>query len=391
MNRRATRPRATGDPRRPTGPVLRATAIRWRRPRRLLSAATGTALAITLAGAGTAQAHESGQAPPLRVMTQNLYLGADLTPALVATDPTSFLTAVATIYGSARATDFAVRADAIAEEVRTGSPDLIGLQEVARWETSGPASTAPGQDFLTLLQQALAARGLHYTVAAVSPNATIGPLPLLTPCGSTTVGACLVTLKDRDVVLVNQDTPGLHWWGAQQGNYQTQQLFTPPVPGAEPVSFRRGWTSIEGRYHGRRFHFVTTHLETETFPAVQQAQAAELLAGPAFGAGADLLTGDLNSAADGSSTTTYATVTGRFRDAWVGVGDGPGYTCCHSPALSDPSPALAERIDLVLTHGAWPVDAEVVGDAPFSATAPRWASDHAGVIAALRLGRRGHG
>jgi endonuclease/exonuclease/phosphatase family metal-dependent hydrolase len=355
----------------------------------MMAAATGTALAIILTGAGTAQADDGGQAPPLRVMTRNLYLGADLGPAVRATDTASFLAAVAGIYASARANDFAVRAEGIAEEVRTTSPDLIGLQEVSQWETSGPASTAPGQDFLTLLQTALAARGLDYALAAVSPNATLGPLPLLTPCGSPVVGACLVTLKDRDVVLVNQRTPGLQWWGAQHGNYQTQQLFTPPVPGAEPVSFRRGWASIEGRYHGRRLHFVTTHLETETFPAVQQAQAAELLAGPAFGPGADLLTGDLNSAADGSSTTTYATVTGRFRDAWR-INDGPGYTCCHDPALSDPSQALAERIDLVLAHGARPVRATVVGDAPFSATAPLWASDHAGVVAALRLARRGH-
>ncbi len=48
-------------------------------------------------------------------------------------------------------------------------------------------------------------------MAAVSVNAVIGPVPLVSPCASTTVGACLLTFTDRDVILVNQDTRRLHW------------------------------------------------------------------------------------------------------------------------------------------------------------------------------------
>ena len=59
--------------------------------------------------------------PPhaLRVMTQNLYLGADLTPVLGLTDPSEFLGAVAGIYATSRATNFSARAEAVADEIET--------------------------------------------------------------------------------------------------------------------------------------------------------------------------------------------------------------------------------------------------------------------------------
>ena len=255
-------------------------------------AATLTALAALLASSGVTPAEAYTDHPrSLRVITWNLYLGADLGPALRATDTPAFLDAVASIYAASRATNFDVRAEAIADEIETKGPDLIGLQEVTRWATSGPASTAPSEDFLTVLQEKLTARGLNYAVASVSTNATVGPVPLTSPCGSTTVGACLLTFSDRDVVLVNEETRRLRWWNPQHGNFAAQASFTPPLPGAQPVSFNRGWASIDGQFRGRRFHFVTTHLETLGFSKVQQLQAAELLAGPAFGPGADLVAG----------------------------------------------------------------------------------------------------
>ncbi len=351
----------------------------------LLRAASAAVLALGLGMVvpGAAEANHRGS-PELKVMTRNLYLGADLTPALLATDGESFLRAVANIYGTAQFTDFPGRAQAIAEEIRLGDPDLVGLQEVTIWETSGPG-VPPTQDFLTILQDALAARGLHYAVASVSSNANIGPAPLVAPCGSTTLGACMVTLKDRDVVLVNEDTPYLSWWGAKSGSYTAQQTFLPPGE-TTPVSFKRGWASIEASYRGLPFRFVNTHLETEAFPEVQQDQTAEFLAGPARSRGRVIATGDFNSAADGSTTTSYASLTSRFRDAWITRPGDPGLTCCFNETLTDPTRPLTTRIDLVLAkNGAYPVSAKVIGATPFQAKAPLWASDHAGVLAAIRL------
>ena len=343
------------------------------------------AMAIPGPAYASAPSQESDE-PRLEVMTRNLYLGSSLTPALTATTPGAFLGAVATIYSTAQFTNFPVRAGAIADEIETHRPDLVGLQEVTRWETSGPG-VPPTQDFLSILTAALSARGLDYTVASVADNANIGPIPLVTPCGSEIVGACLVTLKDRDVILVNADRDGLTWHSPRSGSYTAQQAFQPPVPGAPPVSFKRGWVTIEGTIEGRPFHFANTHLEVEDSATVQEAQAAEFLAGPALGPGADIATGDFNSAADGSSTTSYAQLTKKFKDAWRVNKGVPGLTCCQNETLTNEMPQLGSRIDLVLTrNGAKALSASVIGVTQFQSSAPLWPSDHAGVVATVRLG-----
>ena len=264
-------------------------------------AATLTALAALLASSGVTPAEAGTDHRSLLVMTWNLYLGADLRPALdPRNDRDAFLAAVARIYAESQETDFGARAEAIADEIKTRRPDLVGLQEVSRWEkkTFSPPSPEPEtetEDFLEVLQLALAKRGLDYVVASVSDNAVIGPVPLLSPCERAQV--CQLTFRDRDVVLVNEKTRRLRWGNPQHGNFAAQVSFPLPLPGEPLVSFNRGWASIDGQFHGRRFHFVTTHLETagsSELLAVQQAQAAELLAGPAFGPGADLVVGDIN-------------------------------------------------------------------------------------------------
>ncbi|MFC5379357.1 endonuclease/exonuclease/phosphatase family protein [Aquipuribacter nitratireducens] len=324
--------------------------------------------------------------PDLVVMSRNLYLGSTLTPALTATSQQGFVAAVAQIYATAQFTDFPARAEAIADEIEATSPDLVGLQEVTRWTTSG-LNPPPGYDFLAILQAALDARGLDYTVAATVDNASIGPAPLALP-GCVQPGptiTCAVQLDDRDVILVNDDTPGLTWSNPRSGRYDAQALVPSPV-GA--LSFDRGWVSIDARLDGQPFRFVNTHLETEAFPAVQEAQAAEFLAGPAKG-GTVIAVGDFNSAADGSTTTSYAQLTapGKFRDVWDEAALGAGDTCCQSSALTNPVSQLRSRIDLVLVRGAARAtgDAQLVGDTPFRAVPPFWASDHAGVVAGLRL------
>lgn len=362
-----------------------------RRGRRVGAAAALATVVATVAGASlVAPAHASGWSSrsSLTVMTRNLYLGADLTPAL-AIDPADpaagekFVGAVAAIYGTALRSDFPARARAVAAEIQATDPDLIGLQEVSIWDAEG-VGAPPDLDFLAVLQATLRASGLNYSVAAVSSNATIGPLPLYAPCG--TPLTCTITLKDRDVILVNDDTRRLDTWGARSGLFTTQQFFQPPVPGAPPVSFSRGWATIEGRIGHERFRFATTHLEVETFAGVQEAQAAEFLAGPARSRYPTVITGDFNSAADGSTTTSYAQLAAAFRDAWSTRSGTPGLTCCQSETLANPTSQLSTRIDLAMgRRGARPLSATVVGAAPFGSTPPLYASDHAGVVATFSI------
>ena len=175
----------------------------------------------------------------------------------------------------------------------------------------GPAP--PSFDFLVILQEALAARGLSYEVAAVSENAVDRsgaarrPRLRLQPGCDHGAFDCVVSLSDRDVILVNTATPALHWSNGTSGRYEAQATFDMPGPGEE--SFDRGWASIEVNYRGRDFMFVNTHLEVEDFEAVQEAQAAELLEGPLAGTGNVVVVGDFNSATNGSTTDTYDILT----------------------------------------------------------------------------------
>ena len=347
------------------------------------------ALGVVLAVPGAAEAKDKRE---LTVMSRNIYLGSSLNPALAAQTPAEFVGAVAQIYGTMLFTDFPARAQALADEIDAANADLIGLQEVSRWtvtKVGNQGATAPSFDFLSILQQALASRGLHYEVAAVSNNANIGPVPLVTVpslgCNNPLppVPDCLVSLQDRDVILVNTDTPGLAWSNARNGLFNAQAVLTTPVG---ELSFDRGWTSIDATYYGKKVRFVNSHFETEDAPAIQEAQAAEFLAGPARPTGAVIAVGDFNSAADGSTTTSYAQLTGFYTDAWVVSGVGPGLTCCQNSTLTNYPPNLGSRIDLVLFRG--PVrggSATVVGADPFQFAPPLYASDHAGVTATVRL------
>ena len=367
----------------------------WTSARTRVMLAGVAAALLALLPMAPAQAKATG-GRDLTVMTQNLYLGSSLVPALEATTPDQLAAAVAQIYATVEYTDFPTRAGAIADGIEAHAPDLIGLQEVSVWTVTGN-DTIPSYDFLEILQTELTARDLHYTVASVSQNATIGPAPLAFPQCLTPEPpyvTCAVQLDDRDVILVNDDTPGLTWGNARSGRYAAQQVFESP---AGPISFDRGWASIDARLDRLPFRFVNTHLETEDFPDVQQAQAAEFLRGPGRG-GTIIATGDFNSAADGSTTTSYAQLTapGRFRDAWDEDILGSGYSCCQSSntpplapgALNNPVSTLRSRIDLVLSRGAARSDggqATLVGDTPFQAVPPFWPSDHAGVVARLKL------
>jgi endonuclease/exonuclease/phosphatase family metal-dependent hydrolase len=335
------------------------------------------------------------------VMTQNLYLGSSLAPALEAASQEEFIEAVARIYATVQYTNFPARAEAIAHEIQAKEPDLIGLQEVTKWTTEG-LNPPPGYDFLEILENDLTARGLHYEVAAVSHNAKIGPAPLVVSESSCPVlegpegpiFTCGVTLEDRDVILVNEDTATLTWRNPRSGHYATQEIVKTPVG---ELSFDRGWASIDARLKHQPFRFVDTHLETEEYPAVQQAQAAEFLAGPGAG-GTIIATGDFNSAADGSTTTSYEQLTapGAFRDAWDENQLGDGWSCCQESntpplapgALNNPTSTLKTRIDLILSRGSARSggdEAELIGDTPFQAEPPFWPSDHAGVVARVRL------
>ena len=125
------------------------------------------ALGLTLLP-GTADAKGKKKGHQLTVMTRNLYLGADLSPALQAsTTSNDAVDAAYQIEQQVHRTQFpSVRAAELAAEIKKQKPDIVGLQEGAWWRTgpydlgavtSGPKATQTdplGGDFLTDLLDA---------------------------------------------------------------------------------------------------------------------------------------------------------------------------------------------------------------------------------------------
>jgi endonuclease/exonuclease/phosphatase family metal-dependent hydrolase len=316
----------------------------------------------------------------LRVLTRNLFIGADLMPAyraLAAPDGLATLPAiVAQLFnpgeppGVVQRTDFAARAAGLADEIEAAAPDLIGLQEAAQWRTDDTVAS----DHLDLLEAELARRGLRYRRVAAAVN---GDVALPSAAGFN------VGLRDREAILARDDEEVL------TANVQTA-AFVNTLPIVTPngtFALARGWMSVDATVRGTQVRLISTHLEVSRPPAAaaaQLAQAGELLAGPADTSLPVVMLGDFNSRPD---APTYAALRAAgFDDAWTRANpsDDAGFTCCHRAGLADPADTLRSRIDLILTRGAiTATEAFLVGHRPADMRAGLWPSDHAGVVATL--------
>jgi endonuclease/exonuclease/phosphatase family metal-dependent hydrolase len=350
------------------------------------------------AAAPVAATHSAGPARTARVMTRNLYLGADLTPilqALVSGDEAATVGAATRTWAAVQATRPEDRMAAIADEIVAAHADVVGLQEVTRWTTYTydpvnrvASNPVVAYDFLQLLLDALAARGVSYhaVTRAIADNFTSPAIPVLAGQALPTQA---VQLADRDVILVRDGVARSH---ARTGTYT--HILSIPVAGQElPVA--RGWGSVDVRVRHATFRFVNSHLEAFGLPglggeAIRVAQVGELLAAQdalaaRLGKRPMVYVGDYNSHAPDAAAYSLL-LAGVGRDAWVAHHRrDPGNTCCFDATLTDPTEPLTSRIDLVLTTpGVRAPRATVVGDELGERTASGlWPSDHAGVVARL--------
>ncbi len=375
--------------------------------RRFLTTVLALALLMVPLAATEASANSQGRpngVGPVRTMTYNLYVGADIFRIVDAglIDPNLVPFVVAEVVGTVMATDFPERSVAIAEQVAKSRPHLIGLQEVSliRYQSPGDlliGNPTPAEDvlydYLDILMDALAARGLHYEVAGVVQEADV-ELPMF--AGIDGDGNLLfddVRLTDRDVILVQK--------GVKTSNVVAQNyLFNLIVPIAgSDVVFYRGYVALDAMVKGREYRFVNTHLEVqfpEPIPNIQGAQAFELATVLASETKPIILVGDFNSSPEDPPTQPYWIMRAAgYVDTWmrrVGRPD-PGFTCCQSEFLTNEESWLDERIDLVFVRNdtdfpafrdLGPVKARVVGAQERDKTpSGLWPSDHAGVAAKL--------
>ena len=233
------------------------------------------ALAVVLAiplFAGVAEA-KTKKSVPVKVMTRNLFLGADLTPALEANSAQQFIKANGAILREVDRTNFPLRAVGLAQEIRSKKPDLVGLQEGAWWRTN-PEPGAPAQgegaeftaldnkyDFLQLLLAELnkdkSEKYKGYKVA-ISGDEFDFEAPTdydNDPNTGVLGGEIQGRLTMRDVILVRKGG-AVKVKNPQSGHFT--HLFTPTISGIE-VPVTRGWVSVDataskgkGRRRSRR-------------------------------------------------------------------------------------------------------------------------------------------
>jgi endonuclease/exonuclease/phosphatase family metal-dependent hydrolase len=376
---------------------------------------------LLLSISGMANADPKGNeanARKIDVMTANLYLGADIFRIVEAAadteNPAAIPLAVTEVFGIVQATNFPERAEAIADTIMTRRPDVIGLQEVS-WYRTGPYdggvnAETTAYDFLDILMNALAARGLDYRVAGVVTNADVEAPMFVSAAGD----LADLRLTDRDVILVRGD---VMTGDPIPGNYSFNAGFD---LGGSTVEFTRGYVMVPVTVKGRSYLFVNTHLETRLngsnpFGIVYQYAQSLELAGTVdavnagyFGNLPVVLVGDLNSdpndipvdVPDGLGIPfpvlypPYQVFAGAgYADTWLqrqGSRD-TGETCCHNEFVDNPDENFYERIDHVLFRDSnesvvlGPVQSEVINDSWKDKTASGlWQSDHGFVSASLK-------
>jgi len=281
--------------------------------------------------------------------------------------------------------NYATRADNLAAEIQASQPYLVGLQEITTLRTGafpGPASTVV-DDQLQLLLQSLQKRGLHYMALKVQKNSDIEM-----PAFDDSYKMIMVGFADYDAVLVRTDLPVSQLKIENvQARYFNAILNFPIAD--QSIPFTRGWISVDAKLRGKNYRFVTTHLETFV-NEYQAAQALELLYGPLNTDSPTILAGDLNSDANAPSFKNGPAfgilINGGFTDIWSALHPSDaGLTWpyfAEDTANTDAVPF--QRIDLILTRGNG-VEAQseqLIGATPIDGI---WASDHAGVVATLKL------
>ena len=360
----------------------------------------------------------------IKVMSRNIYLGADIFPVIETAqqqaelppeqqNPIAIPLAVSEVFQTVQATNFPERAQALADEIERRRPHVIGLQEVSQFFT-GPADSLVGgtspatdvvYDYLDILMAALAERGLDYTVASSVDNADL-ELPMVTGADETGYPTFAdLRLHDRDVILVKNNS-NVSFDNEYKGNFTTNGTVE---IGGSVIEFTRGYNMIDVNVKGADYRFVNTHLEvggSEPFKSLQAIQMNELLQVITATTTAELpviLLGDFNSSPEdqpfesafglGTLYPPYLQAVGTsYSDLWLSKKKPKdGFTCCFSADVSDEDVELYERIDHIFLDAKArqivKLKAKVVGDSNADMTdiSGLNPSDHAGVFGKIKL------
>ncbi len=390
-------------------------------PTRRLSFAAVTAvlaLALLLPGIGTAQAggkgHQTkahhhghpGKGKVVGTMTRNLYLGADLTPAIESENLPEFVAKNGQILREVTENNFPVRAKGLAEEILDAKPDLVGLQEVALWRTApvnfevlvkGPSATTVRYDYLQELLAELNKGKPTYEVVVVQPEfdfeapADEDENPETGPFGADINGR----LTMRDAILARRGA-GVQTANATAGHFVN--LLPVEILGQQ-IPVTRGWTATDAKVRGSHwFRFVNTHLEAFDpaflVPSFRAKQAAELVApgGPATSELPVVLLGDLNSDDDTVAPGDRQAYETLIAAGMVERSTNKPLSCCLDESLLGEFEGGNEddfdhQVDHIMTRDPKVVTLQSSSVSGIQPVNGFWNSDHAGVFSALRFAR----
>ena len=343
-------------------------------------------LLLNLISTGVMQTFADSRDRNLKVMTYNMYLGAELGDIFAAQSAPEVLLEVAEAYSDMLAGNVPERISAIADQIENSEPDVVGLQEVAMWRVGAPFDSAPATtvtyDFLQMLLADLESRNLNYAAIATKTNldaelpAVFGPEQALD-----------IRFTDRVVILARTDLPESEFKLEATDAQSFATNLEVSVLGL-PVTIFRGWTSADIKHRGKPYRFINTHVESYYEP-IQLAQVSELLQGPANSNLPVITVGDFNSDAAAAGTAYGMFLAGGFTDAWdVMPPTMPSYTWPLSDEIPDTILSPTQRLDLIMTRGAvLHYAADVVGEDPVTDLTPSGfrPSDHASVTASFVL------
>lgn len=370
--------------------------------------------------------------PSVTVMTQNQYLGADLNPIIGAATPAEYNAAVLDAVFSIADNNIRERVVPLAQSIIDKKADLVGLQEVFRFDCVESGSipgacllfSAAMNDHLDLTLDALDDLGADYYVAGVVENLVIPDagfalpgLPVfLNP--EDDIPDAFIQVTDRDVILARADVvtePVVIPCAKPSRDGCNFDVIATANTLAGPIDVERGFVGVDALVNGASYRFVNTHLEVQypapdpNAPLIQAAQASQMIYTlsmlPLPPDTRLLVVGDINSSSMdpvfissfGETRPPYSQfetglslfddpISLPYTDTWnLRPGKPAGFTCCQAADLSNDRSMLNERIDVIFTLDVpQGTKANTLNHDQEDKTASGlWPSDHASVVARL--------
>lgn len=367
-------------------------------------------------------AHAAEQ--PIKVMSRNLYLGADVGVALAKIP--NMPAAAQFMWDQVQKTDFSKRKKILAEQIRAESPDVIGIQEATIWYCKAHFWSKKTEVF-NFTEELLSELGGEYVIAekngvkANNPGYSIGPIPFLTKVNDPQTFLSLFGQNDADCGFQIGDAliikKSLTQYVNQVGNSEYKDVYK-VVPTL--MEIYRGYSWADITVQGTNVRFVTTHLESLWDPKkVPKAadQARQLVSDLRNTKSPIVIVGDFNSdprdprplkapnpgeqptASDkcpaGSSTCNAYKVMREagFIDAGPDASDPSAFTWGMNSLLTGPDPKRAQaakamgnssgftdRLDYIFVkNGLKVLTSKIIGQ-----SAP-YGTDHAGVVSELNV------